>query len=237
MRLVMLCGLLAGAEPELRGTPAQLGEYLADFPQTIVLTGTIDLPVSADRVIFTLSVAAEAGTLGQALRTVRGKKEKVIKALKAKGIAPDKIVTLNLPAVPLRPLAGEKRERYKTANVVRVLVESEKDFETAADLINTFREVEFQGMSYELADGTTPRVKALETVCADINKRKEAIEAKFGVALKLKGVKEEADYVSGERIQVEGSTVGRRVNPEMGLYVLRMKVQAEYVIQSAGKGL
>ena len=232
MKLVILCGLLAAAEPELRGTPAQLGEYLADVPQTIVLTGMIDLPVSADRLIFTLSLAAEARTLRQALRALRGKKEEVIKALKAKGIAPEKIVTLNLPAVPLQPLAGgEKAERYKTATFVRVFVESEKDFEIAADLINTFREVVFQGMSYELVNGTAPKVRALEMVCADISKRKETIEAEFGIVLKLKGIKEEAEFVSGEQIHIEGSTAGKRVNPEMGLFVLKMKVQAQYVIQ------
>ena len=224
---------LGAAEPELTGTPSQLKEYLSDIPQVITLNGQVDLPVDADRVIFTLSIATEGETLDGALKALRGKKDDVVKGLKAKGVAPEKILTLNLPVVPLyRVATADKSERFKAATYVRVCVDNDKDFEVAADFINSTKEVVYEGMTYELVDETGPKVKALEMICADIERRKQVYEAKFGILLKLRGLKEEAVFAKGEQVQIEGNVSGVRVNREMGQFVLQMKVQAQFVIQT-----
>jgi uncharacterized protein YggE len=224
---------LGAAEPELTGTPTQLKDYLSDVAQVITLTGQEDLQVNADRVIFTLSIATEAETLDGALKALREKKDSVVKGLKAKGVAPEKILTMNLPVVPLyRVATADKSERFKAATYVRVCVDNDKDFEVASDFINAAKEVVYEGMTYELVDETGPKVKALETICADIDRRKQVYEAKFGVLLKLKGLKEEAEFLKGEQVQIEGNVSGLKVNRDMGQFVLRMKVQAQFVIQT-----
>src|SRR5690242_12996660 len=54
---------LVHAEPELKGTPSELGNYLNTIPKTVLVTGEAEVKVPADRALVTLRVRTENHSL------------------------------------------------------------------------------------------------------------------------------------------------------------------------------
>src|SRR6266516_5249588 len=68
--LILIWLAVAGvsAEPELRGTPAELTAYLAGLPKMVSVTGESEVKLPADRAVITLKISTESKSLQEALR-------------------------------------------------------------------------------------------------------------------------------------------------------------------------
>jgi uncharacterized protein YggE len=230
--LLSVSGMCLSDEPELRGAPDKLAEYLNTVPEKVMLTGESEVIVTADRVIFTLSLSAEDDSLEQALKEMSRRKKKILSALALKGIPEKNISSLALPAIPLyRPETEESRERYKVADIIRVHIENETQYTGLASLIDSSDEIMYEGIMFELTDEAGYKEEALNRACDEIDMKKQVYIDKLGVRLVLKSISEKISVGTGEKINVEGNIpYGVQTDFNMGLFVFRAEVTAEYII-------
>jgi len=180
------------AEPELKGTPAELSRYLQDVPlreapKTVSISGEAELRVPADQAVVTLKVTTENKSLHEALRLNQEVRAKLIAFLKSHSMPAERVHASKFSSTPRFGLFGEKAKSYKVENLVRITVEDEHEFQLTASTVDQFTEVQFVAADFEVKDKETMKAKAVAQACDNANKRKSLMEEKFGMSLKATG--------------------------------------------------
>lgn len=184
--------LTARAEPELKGTPTELSQYLQNVPireapKSISIGGEAELRVPADQAVVTLKVTTENKSLQESLRLNQEVRSKLIANLKSHGMAAERVHASKFSSTPRFGLFGEKAKSYKVENLVRITVEDEHEFQLTASTVDQFTEVQFVAADFEVKDKEAMKAKAVAQACDNANKRKSLIEEKLGVNLKASG--------------------------------------------------
>ena len=89
LAIVSLCfaaGSQVFAEPELKGTGAELAQYLTAVPKTVSVVGEAELKIPADRAIISLKVSTENKSLHEALRANQEVRAKLLSFLQKEQI-------------------------------------------------------------------------------------------------------------------------------------------------------
>jgi uncharacterized protein YggE len=181
--LISLLSFVAVAEPEIKGSPAELAQYLRTVPKTTLLTGEAELRVPAQRAVVTLKVVTENKSLQDALRFNLEFRTRLAEQLKKQGIPAERIQASKFSSTPKFGMFGEKAKSYRVENLVRVTVQDEKEFHAAAAAVDAWSEVQFVGVEFEYADKTALKEKTLLLACDNAIQRKKVYEEKFGVQL------------------------------------------------------
>ncbi|MFC1739290.1 SIMPL domain-containing protein [Planctomycetota bacterium] len=174
------------AEPELKGTPSELTAYLSDIPKYVRLSGTSELKMQADHAKVEISVKTKDDLLQNALKLNQDLRGKIEKSLNSSGISSDKIAASRFSSTPRYGFFSTKPTSYEVTNLVKITIEKEKDFQEIAEIVDSYKEVEYSGISFEHSDKDQLKRKALEQTCDDVNKKKLLYETKFGVKLEPK---------------------------------------------------
>src|SRR6476646_6204814 len=96
------------AEPELRGSPSELANYLKDIPKTVSVQGSAELKVQADQAVMSLSVRTEEKQLAMALRKNQSLRADIIASLSQHGIKGDQIKASQFSQTPKYGMFGDK---------------------------------------------------------------------------------------------------------------------------------
>lgn len=205
MRAIMLIALVSGiscqsrADTEIKGTPAELAQYLNGVPKTVLVTGEAEARVPAHRAVLILRVRTESRSLQEALHANNDLRGKLAEQLKKQGIGADRIQSSRFSSTPKFGIFGEKAKSYRVENVMRITLQDDKEFQKAAAAVDTWSEVQFGGVEFEYADQEALKQKAISQACDSVNERRKIYEEKFG--LKLTPVRfNEGEVIQGERI-------------------------------------
>ena len=205
MRALILIVLVSGiscrsyADTEIKGTPAELAQYLNGVPKTVMVTGDAEVRVPAHRAVLSLRVTTENRSLQEALRANNDLRGKLSEQLKKQGISADRIQSSKFSSTPKFGIFGEKAKSYRIENVMRVAVQDDKEFQSVAAAVDAWSEVQFVGVEFEYADKESLKQKAISQACDNVNERRKIYEEKLG--LKLMPVRfNEGEVVQGERI-------------------------------------
>jgi uncharacterized protein len=205
MRTLILIVLVSGmscrshADTEIKGTPAELAQYLNGVPKTVLVTGEAEVRVPAHRAVLSLRVSTESRSLAEALRLNNDLRGKIGDQLKKQGISADRIQSSRFSSTPKFGIFGEKAKSYRIENVMRVAVQDDKEFQSVAALVDTWSEVQFAGVEFEYADKEMLKQKAISQACDNAIEHRKMYEEKLG--LKLTPVSfNEGEVLQGERI-------------------------------------
>jgi len=171
------------AEPELKGTPAELAVYLAGLPKLVVVAGEAELKVTADRANVTLRVTTESKSLGDALRANHEVRGKMLAALRERGVAAERVQSSRFSSTPKHWVFSDKARSYRIENLVKVSVHDDQEFSAVAQLVDKFSEVQFVGIEFEHSDKEGLKKKALAQALDNANERKAVFEQRLGVKL------------------------------------------------------
>jgi uncharacterized protein YggE len=196
--------LIARAEPEIKGNPAELSQYLQSIPKSISIAGEAELRVPADQAVVTLKVTTENRSLHEALRLNQEVRTKLIAHLKSHNMPAERVHASKFSSTPRFGLFGEKAKSYKVENLVRITVEDEHEFQLTAGTVDQFSEVQFVAADFEVKDKEAMKAKAMAQACDNANKRKGLLEEKLGMSLKATG------FSSGPVLQTMNSESARR---------------------------
>ena len=192
------------AEPELKGTPAELTPYLRGIPKTVAISGEAELRVPADQAVVTLKVSTDSKSLQDALRVNQEVRAKLLSYFKSHNLPPERVHASRFSSTPRFGLFGEKAKSYRVENLVRVIVEDEREFQLAASTVDSFSEVQFVAADFEAHDKESLKTKVVAQACDNANKRRTVIEEKLGLTLKPER------FSSGTVLQTLNSESARR---------------------------
>lgn len=192
------------AEPEIKGTAAELSEHLATVPRTVLLSGESELKVPSDRALVSLSVVTEHRSLQEASRQNQELRAKLIKTLAGQGISADRIQASKFSSTPKYGVFGDKAKSYRVENVVKISAQDEKEFQAVANLVDAHAEVRYESIDFEHSDKEGLKKKVLEQAIDKVTEKQRLFQEKLGVKLKVKS------FVEG-RSSVGDVVVGRRI--------------------------
>ena len=181
--LVSLIGIHALAEPEIKGTAPELAQFLNGVPKTVAVTGEAEVRVPANRAVLSLKVVTENRSLQEALRANAELRGKLAEYLKKLGIPADRIQASKFSSTPKFGMFGEKAKSYRVENEMRISVQDEKEFQKATGAVDTWAEVQYDGVEFEYADKEAQKQNAIAKACDNAAERKKIYEDKFGLKL------------------------------------------------------
>ncbi len=190
--VVSLCAIAVQlhAEPEIKGTPAELSAYLPNVPKLASITGESELKIPADRALISLKVVTENKSLQEASRANQDIRGKMLRTLSEQGIPADRIKPSKFSSTPKYGMFGEKAKSYRVENVVRISAADEKEFRVVANLVDSISEVRYDSIEFEHSNKDELKAKALAQALDKANEKKRVYEEKLGVKLTPKGFTE-----------------------------------------------
>ena len=197
LNFVLLLVARLNAEPELKGSPAELAAYLAGLPKTVSVTGESEVKVQADRAIISLKVTTENKSLQEALRANQEIRSKMLNSLKDRGIPADRIQASKFSSTPKYGLFSDKAKSYRVENVIKITVNDEKEFQATAHLVDAFAEMQYLGIDFEHSDKETLKKKAIAQALDNAAERAKIYEERLKVRLLPKGFAEAAAMFQG----------------------------------------
>lgn len=178
------------AEPEIKGSPTELAQYIAGAPRLASLSGESELKVSADRALISLKVVTENKSLQEATRMNRDVRAQMLKTLTERGVAADRVQPSRFSSTPKYGVFSEKAKSYRVENVVKIKAQDEKEFQTVASLVDSMPEVRYDGVEFEHSDKAGLKKKAIQQAMEKIAEKKKLYEEALGVKLTVKGFSE-----------------------------------------------
>lgn len=171
------------AEPEIKGTPTELAQYLPGVPGIASLTGESELKVPADRAVISLNVVTENKSLQEATRLNQELRAKMLRLLGERGVPADRVQPSKFSSTPKYGLFGEKAKSYRVENVMKIKADDEKEFQAVAGLVDGFSEVRYDSVEFEHSDKAGLKKKALEMAIEKVSEKRRMYEEKLGVKL------------------------------------------------------
>jgi uncharacterized protein YggE len=170
------------AEPELKGSPAELAAYLAGLPKLVSVAGEAELKVPADRALVSLRVTTEHKTLQETMRANQEARAKLVAWLKDRGVPADRIQASKFSSTVKTGVFTDKKG-YRVENVLNVRVLDEKEFQAVAQSVDAIAEVQYAGVTFEQSDKEALRNKALAQALDNASERKRVFEERLGIKL------------------------------------------------------
>lgn len=178
------------AEPEIKGTPAELAQHLIAIPRTVNLVGEGEIKVAADRAITFIRVVTESKSLQEASRLNQELRAKMLSALAEKGVPAGRVQASKFSSTPKYGVFGEKPKSYRVENVVKITTHDEKEFQAVARLVDTTAEFRHESIEFERSDKDALKQQALEQAIDKATEKQRLYEAKLGVKLTPKNFEE-----------------------------------------------
>ncbi|MDB6024622.1 MAG: hypothetical protein JWM68_845 [Verrucomicrobiales bacterium] len=235
------------AEPELKGSPTELSAFLANnLPKLIAISGDSEVKATATKAVISLRVSTENKSLHDALRANQQVRVGMITALSTAGVNITNVQQSKFSSTPKYGMFSDKAKSYSVENVVKVIVQSEKEFQAVAAIVDSTAEVRFLGADFEYADKENLKLQALKQACDNVEVKKKIYEEKFAVKLAPKRVGSgdvSQNDITKERQASSGKYLERSVSsapsfggePEtsfpFGETVFRAQVTVEYSIE------
>jgi uncharacterized protein YggE len=180
----------AQTQPELKGSPAELAQFLNGVPKTVTITGEGEIKKTADRAIITLKVTTENKSLQEAMRLNQDVRAKIVDYLKLQNIPADRVQAAKFSSTPNFGWFSEKAKSYRIENSVKITVSDEKEFQAASGTVDKWSEVQYAGLEFEHINKEQLKKDVVAKACDNATERRKIYEEKFGVKLVAKGISE-----------------------------------------------
>ncbi|EEF58786.1 SIMPL domain-containing protein [Pedosphaera parvula] len=184
--LLAACSLIVSqlrADPELKGTPNELTQFLTRVPKAAQVTGEGELKVQADRAIITLKITTESKSLQGALRLNQEMRSKLINYLKGQDVPVDRVQASRFSSTPKYGMFSDNAKSYRVENFIKITAQGEKEFQAASGAVDSWPEVQYQGIEVEQDNKEELKRQVIAKACDNANERRKIYEEKFGVRL------------------------------------------------------
>lgn len=142
-------GMGVVAQPEIKGSPEELRQFLHPRDNTVSLTGQAEKTAYSDKAIIELMVTTESKTLSKSIEDNNAVRQTLVKALIAGGIAADEINNAKFSSSPQYGWFGSKPDSFEVNNRVSVGVTSEAHFLLVSKLADAQKEINVVNTRFE----------------------------------------------------------------------------------------
>jgi uncharacterized protein YggE len=182
--IVVLLPALAQAEPEIKGTPDELSNYLSSLPKEVTLIGEAKLEILAESGIVTIGIKTENPQLQNSLQDNQKLRNEITSKLTNSGISQDKIKGTKFSSTPEYGFFGKKPNNYVVENVLKISVENEKELQEVAGIVDNYKEAYYQGIELKEKEKNDIKSQLLNMALSNAKTRQKVYETELGVILK-----------------------------------------------------
>jgi uncharacterized protein YggE len=182
------------AEPEIKGAPAELANYLAGQQVQASIVGEAEVKVPADLAVVTLRLTSEHKSLREASQANHQLRAALTTYLTENGVGADRIRSAKFSSTPRTGSWTDKVKSYKIESQLEVTVHDDKEFQTAAGSVDKWSDVTYAGVKFEHSEKDAMRLKAIGQACDKAMARKKTYEEKLGVKLSVKRFSESGEF-------------------------------------------
>ena len=200
--------LAALAQPELKGNPEELRQFLHPQEEVIVVQGRAEKKAYSDRAIISLVVTTEHKKLSAAIAANTRLRAQIAKALEAGGIAPGAIRNSKFSSSPQYGWFGDEPVSYKVNNRMAITIDDEAQLERIAQAADEHKNVELADTQFEHTRYKEFREQVLADAFDQVMNEKAFYEKTLGIELAPLGINESRADQQGSR----GAQALNRIN-------------------------
>lgn len=182
------------AEPEIKGAPAEIANYLAGQQVQASIAGEAEVKVPADRAVVTLRLSSEHKSLREASQANHQLRTALTTYLTENGIGTERIRSAKFSSTPRTGTWTDKVKSYRLESQLEVTVHDDKEFQIAAGSVDKWTDVTYGGVKFEHSEKDAMRLKAISQACDKAMARKKTYEEKLGVKLSVKRFNESGEF-------------------------------------------
>ncbi len=238
--IFILCNAVF-AEPEIKGTPNELSEYLKTLPETVVISTEATYEVQADSAVAIISVITENASLKKSLEQNQNLRNQIIAKLRNSGIGIQKITGTKFSSTPKHSILSKKPTSYIVENILKIVVSNDKEFQLVADIMDSNKEVYYRELKFEHTDREKHRLKVLDKAFDNIQEKKNLYEKRLGVTLTPKRFFDQKapEYVLNEELRYKKSEYASKISsstsgatPIFGELIYKASLNVEYIVKT-----
>lgn len=155
---------------------------VAPAPHTVSVNGVTTLHLVPDRVSFSVGVETDSANVAEAFERNSEKVNRVIAALKDKGVTPQQIQTSNF-SISSRDVEGKKLNGYRVANFVTVTLDSIRGIGEMLQAAVSAGANEAGSLQFGVANQKSLQMRGLELAFADARAKAAKLAALSGKTL------------------------------------------------------
>ena len=212
--LAALVSFTCLAQPELKGSPQELKQFLHPEARVMTISGKGHEVAYSDIAIVSLIITTEEKKLSQALEKNSALRQQVTNSLVASGVNPDNINSSKFSSSPQYGWFGSKPSSYEVVNRMAIKIDDEKHLKQIALQADENEQLQIGETQFEHSKKAefeqVVKTKALE----DVLDQKAFYEKKLGLKLEAISFRDSDVTQSGtdgamevEKIVVTGSRV------------------------------
>lgn len=171
------------ADPELKGSPEELRQFLQPTENTVTLFAEAEETVYSDTAIVDLIVRTESKKLSEAMAANNLLRETLTKSMVASGLKADAINNAKFATSPQYGWFGDKPSSYEVLNRITIKVLDETHLQRIAALADQHKEVEMGGTRFEHSQKDAFENKVKKAAIAKLMRQKQDYESELGLTL------------------------------------------------------
>jgi uncharacterized protein len=189
------------AEPEIKGSPTELANYLSGVPRSVMVAGEGEVKSQADRAMVTVRVNTEHKSLADALQANEQIRGKLAAFLEKQGIGLERIRASRFSSTPKHGVLSDKVKLHRVENQIEITVHNEKEFQEVASVPDKFSEVNYVSVEFEHSEKEKLKTQAVTKACDDAERQRRLFEEKLGLKLTPRSFAQEFPQRPAPRFQ------------------------------------
>lgn len=199
---LMLCliPIYVHAEPQISGTPSEIGKFLEPEAPTVTLVGEGKLQLQADRAIVRVLVTTENKLLSEALKKNENLRRGLTQALTNAGLSADRILSSRFSSVPEQSNWSDKVRSYRISHQMKITIDNGQQFSALAQFIDQTPEMRMQELEPDHSAKDEQYTKVLQEAFKNVEKKKALYEQALGQKLTPKTAREASGVAVANRM-------------------------------------
>jgi len=203
--LLFVVPQLCMAEPEIKGTPSELTQYLKELPQTVEMRGEASLELQSDNGIIQISVTTKNSSLEKSLKENQSIRNDIFGQLISGGIKKESIKGSKYSSTPEYGMWSDKPKEYRIDNIVKISIEKEADFQLIGKIVDANKRVQYLGIEFQHEDKESIKRQLTKLVLANLESKVKIYENALKVKLRPKS------FIENISLAPEPITVTKRL--------------------------
>lgn len=188
--LMVAASLPALAEPEIKGNPSELRQFLHPQDEVVTIYGEAEEKAYTDKAVISLVITTEDKLLAASIEANSKLRERVTKQLVKAGIAGDDIKSSKFSTSPQYGWFGKKPDNYKVVNRMAISITDERHLKEVAAIADIHPEIELSNTVFEHTQKDKFKEQVKLKALDNVMKQKAMYERNLGVKLVPVGFKD-----------------------------------------------
>ena len=196
---LLFCCLPLGAfaQPELKGSPNELRQFLHPNDKIVTLSAEAEEKAYSDRAIISLVITSEDKQLSVSISNNIALRESISQQLVTGGINADHIKSSKFSTSPQYGWFGKKPDSYKVVNRMAVTITQESQLRTIASVADSKEEIELSDIAFEHSKKDAYKSQVKKLALEKVMKQKALYEKSLGMTLTPVSFRDNRLWVKG----------------------------------------